>query len=248
MEPTELLGNSPHLDGSREATPASGTDRGERQLVRKRALDAVRTAISGGHLVPGSRLTERQICETYAISRTLAREVVRQLEAERLIDVVAHRGLRIAQLTRQRVREIYAIRAELEVLVVKNFIEVATQADIERLRAIYVDLRAAGDARDLGRIVRDVTQFLWHMIAIPDAQVAGDVLKHLLARVNMLRIMSMNMPGQIGVSMVQIEQAVDRIAARDAVGAEAAVRAYVEEAGRSALRYFDGEGTTDRST
>ena len=56
----------------------------------------------------------------------------------------------------------------------------------------------------------------------------------------------MNMPGQIALSMVQIEQTVDRIAARDARGAEAAIRVYVEEAGRSAIRYFDAQGATDR--
>jgi DNA-binding GntR family transcriptional regulator len=230
----------------RQRQTGTVTDPGDRQLVRERTLDAVRSAISDGQLVPGSRLTERQLCETYAISRTLAREVVRQLESERLIDVVAHRGLRIAQLTRQRVREIYAVRTELEVLVVRSYVEAATPEDIDRLCAIYADLRAAGDAHELDRIVREVTRLLWHMIDVANAQVAGDILKQLVARVNMLRFMSMNMPGQIALSMVQIEQTVDRIAARDARGAEAAIRVYVEEAGRSAIRYFDAQGATDR--
>lgn len=246
MERLESLDPRGHLVRQRQT--GTVTDHGDRKLVREMALDAVRSAISRGQFVPGSRLTERQLCETYAISRTLAREVIRQLESERLIDVVAHRGLRIAQLTRHQVREIYAVRTELEVLVVRSYVEAATPADIDRLRAIYADLRAAGDARDLDRIVREVTRFLWHMIDVANAQVAGDILTQLLARVNKLRIMSMNMPGQIALSMVQIERAVDRIAARDASGAEAAIRAYVEEAGRSALRYFDKKAAVDHSS
>jgi len=210
-----------------------------RRLLRERALQAVRDAISSGRLAPGSRLTERQLCEDHRISRTIAREVVRQLESERLVDVVPHRGLRIAQLTPKRVQEIYAIRTELEVLVVRSFIASATAADVADLRTIFDRLRAAHADEDLDRIVDEATAFLWHMIRVADNRVAAEVLDQLLARINMLRMMSMRMPGRVEASIVQIAGIVEAIVARDTAAAERAVRDYVEAAGRSALRYLE---------
>ena len=43
-------------------------------------------------LVPGQRLTETVLCETYGVSRTVVREALRQLESERLITVLPNLG------------------------------------------------------------------------------------------------------------------------------------------------------------
>ena len=91
----------------------------------------------------------------------------------------------------------------------------------------------------LDRIVDEATAFLWHMIRVADNRVAAEVLDQLLARINMLRMMSMRMPGRVEASIVQIAGIVEAIVARDTAAAERAVRDYVEAAGRSALRYLE---------
>jgi DNA-binding GntR family transcriptional regulator len=206
------------------------------RLVRETALEQVRGAIASGKLKPGSRLTERSLCETFTVSRTLAREIVRQLEAERLVDVIPHRGLRIAVLTPQDVREIYAIRAELEVIVVRAFIATATEKDVAALRNKHEALNDAAKERDMGTIVSLVTHFLQHMIEVSRSKVAGEILGHLLGRINMLRVYAMNSPGQLDISIQQMNAIVESILARDPDAAERAVRNYVETAGLSALK------------
>jgi len=223
--------------GPQTATRSTKTAAPHR-LVRETALEDVRQAIASGALKPGSRMTEKSLCEQFGVSRTLAREIVRKLETERLVDVIPHRGLRIAILTPQAIAEIYAIRTELEVLVVRAFIASAKADDIAALKAIHAALLASADRRDTAQIVNHVTRFLRHMIDVSGSKVAGELLDHLLARINMLRVYAMATPGQLETSVIQMDRIVESIGSRDAVAAEAGVRLYVQTACRAALLQF----------
>lgn len=205
------------------------------RLIRETALEDVRQAIASGAFKPGSRLTEKSLCEQFGVSRTLAREIVRKLESERLVDVIPHRGLRIAILTPQAVQEIYAIRTELEVMVIRAFIATGSDTDIAALRAIHAALLAAASRRDTPDILTHATSFLRHMIDASGSKVAGELLDHLLARINMLRVYAMATPGQLETSVLQMDDIVESIAGRDPASAERAVRLYVQTACQSAL-------------
>ena len=54
-------------------------------LVRDSAVRMLRNAIITGEIKSGTRLIERELCEALGVSRGSVREVIRQLEAERLI-------------------------------------------------------------------------------------------------------------------------------------------------------------------
>lgn len=221
-------------DSNRSGGPAAPP-----RLVRETALEGVRQAIISGNLRPGSRLTEKSLCEQFGVSRTLAREIVRKLETERLIDVIPYRGLRIATLSPQVVQEIYAIRAELEVLVVKAFIATAKDVDIAALKDIHATLVAAATRRETRDIVTQVTRFLQFMVDASASKVAGELLDNLLARINMLRVFAMAIPGQLETSVILMDEIVESIARRDPDAAEAGVRQYVQTACRSALRHVN---------
>jgi DNA-binding GntR family transcriptional regulator len=204
-------------------------------LARERAGEIVRDAIVGGRIAPGTRLIERELCEALGVSRTVVREVIRDLEAERLIEVVPHRGPSVATLTPKMVREVYELRAELEAMFIRAYVRVATETDFADLRGILADLRAAGERRDRAALVESITRFLHHMVEVADNQVGAEMFDQLLARINMLRMMAMEAPGQIENSIVEISELVARIEARDADGAERVLRAYTAGARDSAL-------------
>ena len=69
-------------------------------LLRERAFEQLREAIITGHFAPGDRLIERELCKAMGVSRTSIREVLRRLEAERLIKVEPRRGPAVARITR----------------------------------------------------------------------------------------------------------------------------------------------------
>ena len=65
----------------------------------------LRKAIFSLHFSPGERLTERELCELTGVSRSLMREVLRDLEASGLIFNVPHRSPVVISLTRDDARE-----------------------------------------------------------------------------------------------------------------------------------------------
>jgi DNA-binding GntR family transcriptional regulator len=81
---------------------------------RKDVLEDLRGKITTGKLPPGSHLTERGLCEEYAISRTPIRSVLRELADEGLVVVSPNRGVFVAEWTNTDAAEVMSIRALLE--------------------------------------------------------------------------------------------------------------------------------------
>ncbi|WP_193334795.1 GntR family transcriptional regulator [Devosia beringensis] len=211
------------------------------QLVRERVFVLVRNAIVDGRLAPGTRLTERELCEAFGISRTVVREIARRLEAEKLATVIPHRGLTVATLTRKHVQEIYEIRTELEAIAVRSFLNAATDAHIAQAQAFGAQLLDAGKRGDKVRLVETMARFNHFMSEVADNQVVTEVLDQLSTRINRLRVMAMAEPGQLETGMEGVRAIIAGITARDLTAAESAVRVYVRRSGEAVLRHMDGD-------
>lgn len=74
--------------------------------LRHQVQETLRREIVSGRLAPGERLVEQQLCQALDVSRTSLREALRQLEAERLVEIVPHRGAVVALLTSDEARNL----------------------------------------------------------------------------------------------------------------------------------------------
>lgn len=101
--------------------------------LRREVLDTLRLSIVHGRLAPGSRLIERELIAMTGVSRTVIREALRQLESEGLVDVVPNKGAVVRKLSVDEARDLYAIRAVLEGLAARMFVEKADDALIAEL-------------------------------------------------------------------------------------------------------------------
>tara|TARA_R110002124_G_scaffold114535_56_gene269804 strand:- start:6243 stop:6962 length:720 start_codon:yes stop_codon:yes gene_type:complete len=209
------------------------------QLVRERVFVSVRNAIVDGRLPPGTRLTERELCEAFGISRTVVREIARRLEAEKLATVIPHRGLSVATLTRKHVEEIYEIRTELEAIAVRSFLKAATDAQIAQAQDFGAQLLEAGQQGDKVRMVETMARFNHFMSEVADNQVVTEILDQLSTRINRMRVLAMAEPGQLETGMEGVRAIIAGITARDLTAAETAVRVYVRRSGEAVLRHMD---------
>lgn len=82
--------------------------------LAQRAYDAVRQAIESGELSPGDRVSEYRIADWLKISRTPAREGLQRLEAEGLLSYRARRGLVVATIDEDALKELFLARQVLE--------------------------------------------------------------------------------------------------------------------------------------
>ena len=91
----------------------------EQSTTAEGALRAVRNAILDGTFRPGSQLREVQISTELGISRAPLREALNRLELEGLVVRIPFRGAFVAEVSRENIAEIAALRTVLEPYAVK---------------------------------------------------------------------------------------------------------------------------------
>jgi DNA-binding GntR family transcriptional regulator len=98
--------------------------------------DKLRAMIIRGDVQEGEQLRQDAIATDFQVSRIPVREALRQLEAEGLIKIVAHRGAVVSALSADEIEELFDIRALLECEVLKLSIPNLTDADFEKADSI----------------------------------------------------------------------------------------------------------------
>lgn len=204
-------------------------------LVRQQAFESVRTAIISGKITPGTRLIERELCESLGISRASVREVLRQLETERLIVIEPRKGPRVASLSLKQAKEIYELRLILERRIVERFTQVATDEEIAITRDIYHQLLEAVKQPEIINLVLLMTKLTNHMGRVSQDEVVLELFNHLNARISALRVTSVSKIGRREASLTEIDEIISAIEARDVARASRAVEIYVQNAEKSAL-------------
>ena len=204
-------------------------------LVREKAFEQLRDAIITGQLRPGTRLIERELCEALGVSRASIREVIRRLEAERLVDLGPKRAPAVTVLTRKQAWEIYELRGMLEERLIAAFAERATAEQRAGLRAIFRELTEAAGRMDLPGLVQVMIRFNKHVVNALDHEIFDDILDHVNARISWLRMTSMSKPGRVETSIGEIGAIIAAVEARDPVAATRHMRRYVTNARDAAL-------------
>ncbi len=75
---------------------------------------AIKTAILGNRLRPGTKLTHRVLAEMFGVSRTPVRESLERLFQEGYVTRIANRGYFVAEIEIEEVDELYQTREALE--------------------------------------------------------------------------------------------------------------------------------------
>ena len=82
--------------------------------IADQVYESLRNGIVSAELKGGDRLFETKVAELYQASRTPVREAFRRLEQDCLVERVAQGGVRVTQVTRKTVEDLFGIRAVLE--------------------------------------------------------------------------------------------------------------------------------------
>ena len=110
--------NEPHqAAAATDAAPCHGLlERGVAAHAHTGAwvAERLRALIAAGKMVPGQKLGEKALSETFGISRNTLREAFRMLNNELIITRVPNRGVFVASPGPEDVREIYAVRRMIE--------------------------------------------------------------------------------------------------------------------------------------
>jgi DNA-binding GntR family transcriptional regulator len=107
--------------------------------------------IIDGIRAPGSDLNSVDLARRFSTSRTPVREALALLEKEGLVEIPPRRRPRVADHSRDEVREIYRVRAAMLGLVASEASEHASTEELAELRAIVTGMERAAPRRRLSR-------------------------------------------------------------------------------------------------
>src|SRR3954447_19598992 len=83
-------------------------------MMHDEVVSRLRHVLTEGETPPGARIPERELCASFAISRTPLREALKVLAAEGLVVLLPNRGSRAAKLTQNDVKELFEVCEALE--------------------------------------------------------------------------------------------------------------------------------------
>jgi len=121
------------------------------ELLPSAVADLLREKVVNGSFTPGQRLVEASLADEMDVSRGTVRDALKELEDEGLIENIPRRGTYIVDLGPADVREVYDLRAAIEMRAVRLVVErsprgapqVQLRQIIERIEKAVI----AGDGR-----------------------------------------------------------------------------------------------------
>jgi DNA-binding GntR family transcriptional regulator len=117
--------------------------------LHERVGAALRDLIVEGALAPGSRISERELCARFGISRTPLREALKVLAREGLVELLPNRGARVARLDLKDVGDMFDLMGVLEALAGRLAAARITEPELDEIRALHFEMLAAHARRDL---------------------------------------------------------------------------------------------------
>lgn len=206
---------TPARTGSTPLSGLSEATRIERRPLHAAAIDHLRDLILAGDLAPGLRLNERILTERLGISRTPLREALKVLASEGLVDLLPHRGARVAPLDGVRLRETLAVMGALEALIGELACQHAPDSAIGEIRALHFEMRAAHARRDLASYFQINQAIHLRLAEAAGNTVLAQTYRQLNANVRRVRYMANLSPQRWDAAIREHDAILDALAARD---------------------------------
>ena len=214
---------------------------------RKAALgDALRRRILTMQIAPGAVLDEVALSEEFGLSRPPVRELMRQMAGEGYIELEANRPARVTAMNYNALRDFFLVAPMIYIATTKLAAEVASKADVEKLKGIQRQFRQAAVERDVDGRIFSNNEFHLEIGRIARNDYLMPSLTRLLidhARIG--RTFFRNDPAareQLDVAADQHDQIIDAIERHDAEAGGRIVRAHLELSRRNMAAYAAPEG------
>lgn len=177
------------------------------QIVRRRILQR--------ELSPGSFIREQEISDATGVSRTPVREALNRLASQEFLERVPHRGFRVPDNPWEMLLDVYPIVTSLEFLAGELALDQIEPADVERLRELNRQLRAAGTRGD-ERAMAELNNAFHHVFSERSGnQRLCDLLDQLREQVAILDVWYYSVPEHLTQSVQDHADIIEALERKD---------------------------------
>ena len=192
----------------------------------ERAYRNLKAGIVEGRYRPGASLSEVGLATEHGMSRTPIREGLARLWQEGYLDRVVGHGYFVARVTVQQIHDTFDVRRLLEGAAAARAAELATDADIDRLRTLAKV--PMGGAQEYRQSETANVQFHLAIAACARNTLALELIERCLAQVDRFMSLGVNF-GQFTETATEAhEQIVDAIGRREPDAARARMEEHLD--------------------
>jgi DNA-binding GntR family transcriptional regulator len=189
------------------------------EIVRRTLHDEVaqrlRAMLVEGHIPPGAKLNERELCALLKVSRTPLREAIKLMAAEGLVDLLPNRGAAAVQLSETDVLHSFEVLAQLEGLSGELAAQRISAAEVAEIAALHYEMLACFARQDLAGYYRLNAQIHTAINQAARNPVLTKTYREINARVQALRFRTNQNEAKWQNAVKEHEQMLAALQARD---------------------------------
>jgi DNA-binding GntR family transcriptional regulator len=208
-------------------------------LLRDVAYERIKDAIRHGALQPGEPLSETRLSQLLGISRTPVREALQGLAQEGLVQIIPGRAITVAAPSIDDALNAIQVRSILEPAVVRLSTEAMQTGQLERLWQALLTMEEAAARGDRAAWTNADTQFHEIISAACPNRLLGELSLQIRNRMSYVAIDTKTSSERLAECTVEHRTVVERMAERDAPGAEQAMREHIKMLWESTFRRFN---------
>ena len=158
----------------------------ERASLHNTVVSRLRDMIIEGLIEVGTRIHEGQLCEQLGISRTPLREALKVLASEGLVELIPGRGAVVRKLTKKDARDMMNVLAHLEQMAGPLICELATEAQIQKVRHLHdamLDFYAVRDRLQYFKLNQQIHSLLIDLAGNESLALVHEILQTRMKRI-----------------------------------------------------------------
>ncbi|MCV3272281.1 GntR family transcriptional regulator [Roseobacter sinensis] len=190
----------------------------KRPTLHEELVDRLRNLVVEDALKPGEKVPEKELCESFGVSRTPLREALKVLASEGFVVLQANRGARVATVTRQELENTFPVIARLEQLAGELACDHMDAAAVAKVEARHQEMVQAYQARDRQAYFQANQEIHQALIRGANNDILEGHHKLLAARVRRARFMVNLSDERWAEAIDEHERMMQKLRARDADG------------------------------
>jgi DNA-binding GntR family transcriptional regulator len=167
----------------------------QHQSLPERVHQILRDRILAKELPAGTLLIELDLSEEFGVSRTTIRSALRELKAERLIEVSPRRGSSVSRMSAELSMEICMARYALEGADLERVLRADRPGLTARMEDALGAMKDAASSGDLSALVQADTDLHRHVVAAADLPLLLDLWQGLNGQMAALMLSSLDRQG-----------------------------------------------------
>ena len=189
--------------------------------------EVIEEEVATGKLAPGTHLDEIELARRFGVSRTPIREALSLLAGEGMVDIRPRRGAVVAQITPQRLVEMFEVMAELEAMCARLAARRMGPTELDALEQAHEGCRSTAQKLDSDGYFYANEHFHHAIYVASHNSFLSDQAHALQRRLRPYRRLQLRVRNRLAKSFEEHQAVLDALRDGDADRAVAAIRSHV---------------------